>query len=106
MSLSSTLRHKIEVQARVAGTDDLGQPLDTWETVASPWADIRHMNGMTALKGGADLSVVTASIRIRYRTGLNAGMRVVHGSKIYNIEAVLPDENGRVWMDLTCKVLS
>ncbi|MCE3262620.1 MAG: hypothetical protein K0R43_1699 [Pseudoduganella sp.] len=105
MSLSANLRHKVAIQARAGSTDDLGQPNDTWSTVAEPWADIRYLNGMSAIKTGADHSVVQASIRLRYRTGLNAGMRVVYGATVFEIQAILPDEHGRVYMDLTCKVI-
>ncbi|MGO4479980.1 phage head closure protein, partial [Massilia sp. 2TAF26] len=78
MNLPMQLRHKVQIQERSASTDDFGQPLESWNTIASPWADIRNLNGLETVKGGADTSVVRASIRIRYRTGLSAAMRVVH----------------------------
>jgi SPP1 family predicted phage head-tail adaptor len=93
------------IQERTGTEDDLGQPIDAWTTVAEPWADIQHLNGLSAIKAGADHSVVMASIRLRYRFGLNAGMRVLHGATVFEILAVLPDERGRVYLDLTCKVI-
>ena len=42
------------------------------------------------------------SIRIRWRTDIEAGMRVVHGMAVYVIGAVLPDHAGRVFVDLVC----
>lgn len=105
MTLSANLRHKVAIQALSGAVDDLGQPIAVWSTIAEPWVDIQHLNGMSAIKADADHSVVMASIRLRYRTGLNAGMRVVHGATVYEIEAVLPDERGRVYLDLACKVI-
>ena len=46
------------------------------------------------------------SIRIRYRTDLHAGMRVVHGATVYNIKAALPDFERQVHTDLVCEGVS
>lgn len=105
MSLPAKLRYKVTIQALVGTTDDLGQPIAAWTTVAEPWADIQYLNGISTIKAGADHSVVMASIRLRYRTGLHAGMRVLHGATVFEIQAILPDELGRVFMDLACKVI-
>lgn len=97
-----TLNRRINIERHNAGFDDLGQPVDTWELVAAVWADIKHLSGLSTIKSGADVSIVQASIRIRYRTGLDAGMRVVHGADIYDIRAVLPD-GGKQFVDLVCQ---
>lgn len=94
------LSRKVIIEQHVAGQDALGQPTATWETVATVWADIRHQGGLESIKAGADTSIVKASIRIRYRNGINAGMRVKHGSDIYDIKAVLPDAAKREHVDL------
>ena len=47
-----------------------------------------------------------ASIRIRRRDDITAAMRVVHGAKVYDIKAVLPDEHGRGFLDLVCEATS
>ena len=49
---------------------------------------------------------VQASIRLRHRTGIHSGMRVVSGGATYNILAVLPDEAQRQHTDLVCEVTS
>lgn len=105
MSLSAKLRHKVTIQALTGVEDDHGQLVNAWTPVAEPWADIQYLNGISTIKAGADHSVVMASIRLRYRTGLHAGMRVLHGATVFEIQAILPDEVGRVFMDLTCKVI-
>lgn len=98
---SGSLRHRVNIEQRT-GVDELGQPLDVWTLVAAVWADIKHLSGLSAIKAGADTSIVQASIRIRHREGLNAGMRVVHGADIYDIRAPLPDGK-RQYIDLVCQ---
>lgn len=99
------LNTRITVQQLAAGQDALGQPVQTWSDVAMLWADVKQNSGMSMVRGDADVSVVRASIRVRYRTGLTAGMRVLAGSTVYNIQAVLPDVAGRQYIDLVCQVI-
>lgn len=99
------LRNRINIERRTSSQDALGQPVETWALVAAVWADIRHVSGLETIKASADTSTVRASIRIRYRTGLDAGMRVTHGATTYDIKAVLPDEARREYVDLICEVV-
>ena len=86
--------------------DELGQPIPGWTDVATVWADIRMKSGLEAIKAGAPVSVVQASIRVRYRTGITAGMRVVHNLQAYSITAVMPDVGGREYVDLIAEVVN
>lgn len=101
-----TLNRRVTLQHRVQDVDGIGQPIDLWEDVAKPWANIRHLNGTEAIKAGAAASIVKASIRIRYRLGIDAGMRVLHKAVVYEIKAVMLDEIKRQHVDLVCEVVS
>lgn len=90
---------RITIQSPSASQDAAGQMVNTWATVATVWASIKHQSGASAIKSDGDTSSVKASIRILRLAGVNAGMRVVHGSTVYAIEAVLPDEKN-IHMDL------
>lgn len=98
------LNSRVTICQRAAGTDALGQPIETWATVATVWAEIRHPSGVEQIKAGAEVSTVLASIRVRRRAGITAGMQAVHGALVYDIEAVLPDEVDRIYMFLVCKL--
>lgn len=96
-------KHRVTVQERT-GRDDYGQPLPNgWVDVAPRVrANIRTLTGREFATSGSEASEVTTSIRLRYRTGLRAGMRVVHGDTVYDIQAVLPNEENRRYVDLAC----
>lgn len=100
------LNRRCTLQSPSQSVDALGQPIPGWTDVALVWASIRHLSGVEAIKADAVTSTVKASIRIRYRTGLNAGMRVVHGAQVYSIEAVMPDVGGREFVDLVAEVVA
>lgn len=96
------LNRRITLQSRTATQDAAGQPVETWSDVANVWAEIRHPSGLSAIKGDGDVSIVKASIRIRYRADVDAGMRIEHGASLYDIKAVLPDDVSRTHLDLVC----
>lgn len=102
---AGSLKSRVVFQTQSTTQDEVGQQLTTWADSFSAWASIKHQSGTSAIKSGADTSIVKCSIRIRHRTGINAGMRVKHGDTYYSIEAVLPDQN-RVFIDLVCQVIN
>lgn len=103
---AGTLNRKITIQNKGDGTDDWGTPLpNVWVDVCKPWASIKSLSGLGTIKADAQTSVVKASIRIRYRTDIAAGMRALHGATVYDIKAVLQDHAGREFTDLVCEVV-
>ena len=99
------LNRFVTIKTRAAGRNAIGEIQTTWVTLRQAWANIRHQRGMEALRSDRPVSEVGTSIRLRYCTDLDAGMRVEFGSTVYEIEAVLPDEQQRTWTDLVCKAV-
>jgi SPP1 family predicted phage head-tail adaptor len=102
MIAAGKLNRRVTIQQLDAGRDALGQPVQTWSDVATVWANILLKNGAQTLKADANVSIVQASVRIRRRSDVTAGMRVLHGAVVYDIQAVLPDEENRTHTDLVC----
>lgn len=100
------LNRRVTLQSPSQSVDELGQPIPGWTDVAVVWADIRMKSGLESIKAGAPVSVVQASIRVRYRAGITAGMRLTHNLQAFNIVAVLPDVGGREYVDLVCEVVN
>lgn len=104
MTTIGQLRHRITIQKQGDGVNEWGEPIkDQWIDVCSPRADIRQLSGLSAIKADAQVSIVRTSIRIRHRTDVQAGMRVVHGAKAYDVKAVLMVDGKRVFIDLVCE---
>lgn len=100
---AGSLNTLVQIQQQSSVPDELGQPVLTWSTVCTCWADARHLSGIEAAKAGTDASTVKASIRIRFRTGITSSMRVIVGGVVYQIKAVMPDLRQRVFVDLVCE---
>ncbi|MGF6976359.1 SPP1 family predicted phage head-tail adaptor [Paraburkholderia sp. JPY465] len=96
------LNRRVSLQQPTEVRDELGQPMPGWSELARPWAYVRYLNGKEYATSGTEVSGATASVRIRYRQDVTASMRIVHGSTILNVLAVLPDEGDREYIDLAC----
>lgn len=105
MIAAGTLRHRVTLQQPASGQDAAGQPATGWVDVATVWADVRHASGLETIKADAQTAMRKASIRIRYRAGMDPAMRVVHDGDVYEIKAVLPDRTGRAHIDLACEAI-
>ena len=99
------LNKLVKILQRGAGQDAAGQPVGTWVQYAKPWASIKHPTGTSTIRADAVTPAVQASIRLRYRLDVTAAMRIQHRQAIYEIKAVLPDEEGKEYVDLVCELL-
>lgn len=99
------LNRQVTIKSRTAARNAIGEVETGWATHRQAWANIRNLRGTEAIRSDRPVSEVTTSIRLRYCTDLNAGMRIEAGGVVYEIEAVLPDEGQRQWTDLACKVV-
>ena len=104
MLKAGILRERIHIQRRTTAEDDWGSPNSAWENITAQRlaANVRHRSGMSTIKADADVSVSRVSMRIRRRTDVNAGMRVLFDGQVYEIDDVLPGES-REYIDLVCR---
>ncbi|USE78910.1 phage head closure protein [Cupriavidus gilardii] len=99
----------VEIQRNVPAQDEAGQPISSWQTVATAWANVRHRSGMEAVRGDTPASVVQVSVRIPYpvvvETPIDSSMRLLCEGEPYDIQAVLPDRQKRQHVDLVCQLV-
>lgn len=98
----------VTIKRREQSQGPIGQPVTTWVSLtAKPvWADVRNKSGAESIRADAVSSSVHASIRVRYREGLTAGMRVEVGGLVYDVKAVLPEVARRRYIDLVCEAVT
>jgi SPP1 family predicted phage head-tail adaptor len=69
------------------------------------WGSVVQLKGVEKVKGGTSIDIGSASIRIRYRTDVTNGDRVVALSadgQVFNVNSVLPNAASREYTDLVC----
>jgi len=92
------LRHRVTIEEASESRDGLGASILSWSTLATVWGEVRMAPAGERVVSGADVEVaqVTHRVKIRYRDDVGPLNRLLHDSKILDIEsAVDPDGRGR-----------
>jgi SPP1 family predicted phage head-tail adaptor len=97
-------RHRIVLQRKTVGRDRSGGVTESWSTFAKNVpAAVDQTTGGEAVSSQQIQAKVTAEISMRWRPGVDATMRVLHGADTYNIVGVLVDsDTGRKIITLLC----
>lgn len=105
MLLSPKLRQRIDIEQYTAVIDsNYGEEIKTWVAFAEDVAaEIMPMSGKEFVSAQENQNAVNTRITIRYIDGVTPTMRIVHGSDIYNIKAVLPDPTLKRHLTLMCE---
>lgn len=98
------LRHRVTIQLPDYTQDPItGEMTPSWVEFAKAWASIEPLSAREFIAAAATQSKISARIVIRYRTGIDATMRILHRDKAYNIEGVLADKvSGLEYLTLPC----
>ena len=97
-------RYQVKIQRPDVVTDmNSGEAIVVqWLDVAKVWAAIEALTGREWMASAEFRPNVTTRIRIRWREGIDASMRILHREKIYGIDAVLPQYQGMSEIHLMC----
>ncbi|MDH4319948.1 MAG: phage head closure protein [Desulfobulbaceae bacterium] len=90
------LRHRVIIQAAGGTANGYNEVVATWSNVATVWADVRPASGKEQWRGLEPEAVVSHEVAMRYRAGVGPANRLLFGSRVLNIKAVLNlDERNR-----------
>lgn len=92
-------RHRITIQRSTPTLNSYGEPVDSWSTLATPWAEQIDQPGREYFKADQRISEAMIIFRIRYRTDLTTKMRVSFNGELYDIKA-LPVYGNREAIDI------
>lgn len=98
------LRHRITLQKPVKTQSPVtGAVVNTWETVATIWAEVVPSSAREFVAAMAIQSEITTRITIRNRDDVTSKHRILYRGQIYNIAGVLPDPiSGLDYLTLPC----
>jgi SPP1 family predicted phage head-tail adaptor len=97
-------RHRVTIQQKTVGRDSAGGITESWSNFAKDVnAAIDTVTGRESVASRQITAKYSTEISIRWRPGVTATMRVLHGSVVYNIEGMIPDsDTGRKIITLLC----
>ena len=83
------LIHRIDIQEPIESKGAMGGATKTWASFHECWADVRELSGRELNQSDQVASKVIATCFIRYKANIDSSMRLVHGSKVYQIESLI-----------------
>ena len=107
MLAAGRLIHRVELQAKNVSRDAMGGEVITWTKQSSAAADglwaalVEDLSGKALMAAQQAQSEVTARILMRNNVAVQPDWRVLHGSTVYAIHAIIHDADG-VGMNLQC----
>jgi len=97
MPRAGRYRDLVTIEQPTAGDADVhGERVDTWSTLDKVWANVVTLGGRDTGKETFRASQVqaeaTVQVTMRYRSDVTTRMRIIKGSRTFNISARLPNE--------------
>lgn len=87
--LAKKLKKRITIQQPVEVSDSGGGYTLSWSDLASVWAEVKPVSGREDYRALKLESKVTHKVTIRHRSDVTAGMRISMGGRVFNIRAVM-----------------
>ena len=96
------LRDRISLQTETLVDQAGGSKTKTWATTATVWAQIKPLRGGELYHAQQLSARVTHRIVIRRRTDVTptAKMRVLFGTRVFNIHSVINRDERNRWIEL------
>ncbi|MEO0809897.1 MAG: phage head closure protein [Pseudomonadota bacterium] len=99
----AALRHRVTIEQPIRTDDEGGAATLTWQQVATVWAEITGLDGREILRAETLVGRATHRIVMRYRTGIDASMRIVSAGKYHEIISALDEEGRNQWLVCYCE---
>lgn len=96
------LRQRVDLQQATESQNAFGEMTKSWATAATVWAAVEDLQGREFLEARQLEAEVSTRIRIRERAGVGPDWRVLHGSDVYDVKAVVVDATRAREMQLMC----
>lgn len=102
----SRLRNQIAIASnKTSGQDGFGQPVNTWTTYLTTWAEIKQLSGQELYQGNEFTSAAQVRITIRSpwpQATINVGDRIFYQTHCYVIQIINDIEMRNLVMELAC----
>ena len=106
---TSRLKHKLALEAEVQTSDGQGGYSRSWQKLADIWAEILPLTGGQTRSYGSGNEVfgqgqiqntLTHKILVRYRSGIDAGMRLVFEQRAFNIRYIANTDEAKDTLEI------
>lgn len=96
------LKDRITIQNYVRTPDGYGGYDETWQDIATVWANIKPLRGREFFQAQQIQSEITHKITIRYRNDIDKTCRVKYNSKTFDIKSIIDIDNKHRFLEIMC----
>lgn len=82
------LDRRVLIERPVETQNEFGEPVKTWVTVATVWAEVTPLSGRELFAAQQIVPEASLRIRIRYRSDIDETMRITHDGKVYGVQHI------------------
>jgi SPP1 family predicted phage head-tail adaptor len=99
---AGTLRHRITIQEVTETPDSAGEPTESWSAFKTVWASVEPLRGRELLRAQQIHADASYKITIRHLSGVTPKMRVLWGSRIFDIHAAPVTDSRDQKIEMLC----
>lgn len=96
------LKRRVQIQKPVTTTDSEGTESVVWWPVATLWSQVTELQGHERLEAEQPQFPRTVQVLVRNQptTPIAPAMRIAYGVRVFEIQAVIPDQEPPRWLML------
>jgi SPP1 family predicted phage head-tail adaptor len=91
------LRNYVTIQTYTNTQNAYGETAKSWATYASVWCEIRNPYGKEIEQAGQQKATLTHVLVWRHLAGVTPDMRVLFGTRVFQIVSVNPDPTSAIF---------
>ena len=96
------LDRRITIQTFSETTDNFGQEVKSFSTLASVWANVVERVGREGEDGEMIAATKKVEFIIRYRTDVDEEMRISYNNNTYKIQAIQSADARKAFLKIVC----
>lgn len=97
------LDRRITIQSFTTTTDDFGEVVKSFTTLANVWAKVEDKRGNEGEDGNQLVATKRVEFLIRYRSDINEQMRIQYNNETYKIEAILNADSRKAFQKIVTR---
>lgn len=98
---SGNLKHKITIQTYSEAQNSFGEVVKGWSDYEMVYASITPLSAKEFFKAGVQAEA-THKVELRYLKDVKPKMRVIYGSRVFDIESVINVREANKTLQLVC----
>ncbi len=97
------LDRRITIQSFTTTTDDFGEVVKSFTTLANVWAKVEEKRGSEGEEGNQLVATKRVEFFIRYRSDIDEQMRITYNNETYKIEAILNADSRKAFQKIVTR---